>query len=70
MIFDDFSLFPEKFCYLIICARNFESHMQFADQCAPVKFSNSAVNSVLQKLQLQVVSVHCILLGGTGINHY
>jgi hypothetical protein len=38
-------------------------HVQFADWCAPVKISNTAKYSVLQALQFQEVSVHCILPG-------
>jgi hypothetical protein len=69
-ISDDFCLFPAQCCYVIIYVKNFESQVQFVDQCAPVKVANSAVKSVLQKLHFQVVGVHCILLGGAGINHY
>jgi hypothetical protein len=37
---------------------DFESHVQFADQCAPVKVAaNSAANSIMQTLQFQEVSV-------------
>jgi hypothetical protein len=43
---------------------NFESHVQFADWCAPVKIFNSAEYSVLQALQFQEVGIHCTLLVG------
>jgi hypothetical protein len=49
--------------------RNLESHMQFADWCAPVKISNSAEYSVLQELQFQKASVCCVLPGGIDISH-
>jgi hypothetical protein len=44
-----------------------ESHVQFADWCAPVKISNSAEYSVLQALQFEEVRVRRIIPGGTGI---
>jgi hypothetical protein len=43
---------------------NFESHVPFAYQCAPVTVANSTENSVLQELQFQDVSVRRILAGG------
>jgi hypothetical protein len=55
---------------VVIHVRNFESHVQFADQCAPVKVSSSAEYSVLQALQFQEVSIGQILPGGTGRSHY
>jgi hypothetical protein len=42
---------------------NFESHVQFADRCAPIEDSNSAANSILLALQFQEVSVRLILPG-------
>jgi hypothetical protein len=45
---------------------NFESHVQFADWCAPVKISNREEYAVLQALQFQGVNVRRILPGGTG----
>jgi hypothetical protein len=42
--------------------------VQFADWCASVKGSNSAEHSVLQALQFQVMSVHRILSGETGLS--
>jgi hypothetical protein len=53
MILDDFCLFPAHVCYVIVHVMNFESHVQFADRCAPVKVTSSAENSVLQALQFQ-----------------
>lgn len=34
--------------------------MHFADGCEPVKVANNVQNSVLQALQIQEVSTHCI----------
>jgi hypothetical protein len=56
--------------YLVILVRNFESHMHFADQCVPVKISNSAEYCVVQALQFQGVIVCYVLSGGTGRSHY
>jgi hypothetical protein len=55
--------------YLFIRVRNFDSHLQFADWCAPVKISSSAELSVLQVLQFQEASVRRVLPGGTGTSH-
>jgi hypothetical protein len=48
MILYDFCLLPAQFSDEIINVGNLESHMQFADRCAPWKMSNSAQNLVLQ----------------------
>jgi hypothetical protein len=53
MILYDFCLLPAQFSDEIINVRNVESHMQFADLCAPWKMSNGAENLVLQALQFQ-----------------
>jgi hypothetical protein len=53
----DFCLLPAQFSDKIINVWNFESHMQFADWCAPWKFANSAENHVLQALQFQKIGV-------------
>jgi hypothetical protein len=42
---------------MVIQARNFENHVQFADLYAPLRVYSSAENSVLQALQFQEVSV-------------
>jgi hypothetical protein len=55
---------------LIAHVRNFESHMQLEDRCAPVKIYSSAESSALLALQFQEVSVRSILPGGTSINYY
>jgi hypothetical protein len=47
----------------------YESHVQLADWCTPVRISNSAENSVLQALQFQEVSARRMPPGGTGISH-
>jgi hypothetical protein len=65
MILDDFYMFCAQFSYVITYVMYFEGHVQFADQCASVKFANSAENSVLQELRFQEVSVCLILPGGT-----
>jgi hypothetical protein len=44
--------------------------VQIADRCAPVKFANSADNSVVQALQFHQTSVRRKLPGGTDISHY
>jgi hypothetical protein len=53
MILDDFCLLPAKFCYVIINARNLESHMHIADRCVPRKIADGAENLILQALQFQ-----------------
>jgi hypothetical protein len=54
---------------IVIHVRNYESHVQFTDWCAPVKISNRVEYTVLQALQFHGVSVRRILPGGTGISH-
>jgi hypothetical protein len=41
MVLDDLCLFPAKFCCVILQVRNFESYMQIADMCVPVKLASS-----------------------------
>jgi hypothetical protein len=45
---DDFCLFSEQFCNVIVHVTNFEIHVLFADRRAPVKVTNSAEYSPVQ----------------------
>jgi hypothetical protein len=67
MVYDYFCLCPAQLNLVVIRVRNFESHLQFGDRCAPVEISNSAENSVLKALQFQELSVRYVLSAGTGI---
>jgi hypothetical protein len=70
VILYDFCLLPAQFSDEIINVRNFESHIQFADRCAPWKISDGAENRVLQALQLQKIGVCRKFPGAAGISHY
>jgi hypothetical protein len=50
--------------------RKFESHVQIANRCAPLKISDGVEKFVLQALQFQKMLISRELPGGASISHY
>jgi hypothetical protein len=52
-----------NFVVIIICIVKFESHVQIANLCTPLKISNVVESFVLQELQFQQIVICRKLLG-------
>jgi diphthamide synthase subunit DPH2 len=50
--------------------RQLESHVHFANRCAPWKIANGAEYFVLQALQLNLMGIRRKFTGGTSVSHH